>query len=74
MNEERLGFSGRIARAFQASELTPLLMLAGLLAGLAAVLITPREEEPQIEVTFANVFVPFPGRRWRMWKTSWSCP
>jgi multidrug efflux pump subunit AcrB len=61
MNEERLGFSGRIARAFQASELTPLLMLAGLLAGLVAVLITPREEEPQIEVTFANVFVPFPG-------------
>lgn len=61
MNEERLGFSGRIAHAFQASELTPLLMLAGLLAGLAAVLITPREEEPQIEVTFANVFVPFPG-------------
>jgi len=26
-----------------------------------AVLITPREEEPQIDVTMANVFVPFPG-------------
>ncbi len=56
-----VGLSGRIARAFASLELTPLLMLAGLLAGLAAVLITPREEEPQIEVTFANVFVPFPG-------------
>jgi multidrug efflux pump subunit AcrB len=29
--------------------------------GLVAVLITPREEEPQIDVTMANVFVPFPG-------------
>ena len=24
-------------------------------------LVTPREEEPQINVTFANVFIPFPG-------------
>ncbi len=61
MSEPRLGLSGRVARLFQASELTPLLLLAGLLAGIAAVLVTPREEEPQIEVTFANVFVPFPG-------------
>jgi multidrug efflux pump subunit AcrB len=60
-NEAPLGFSGRIARAFQASQLTPLLALTALLLGLAATLITPREEEPQIEVTFANVFVPFPG-------------
>ena len=29
--------------------------------GFFAVLVTPREEEPQINVTFANVFVPFPG-------------
>jgi multidrug efflux pump subunit AcrB len=57
----RLGFSGRVARAFQTSQLTPLLAIAALLLGLAATLITPREEEPQIEVTFANVFVPFPG-------------
>ena len=61
MNEPKLGFSGRIARAFQANPLTPILALAGLLLGIAATLITPREEEPQIEVTFANVFVPFPG-------------
>jgi hypothetical protein len=33
----------------------------GLLLGLFAVLVTPREEEPQINVTFANVFIPFPG-------------
>jgi multidrug efflux pump subunit AcrB len=58
---ERLGISGRVARQFQDNELTPLLALAALLLGLFAVLITPREEEPQIDVTFANVFVAFPG-------------
>jgi len=58
---ERMGISGRLARAFQANPLTPVLALAGLLLGLAAVLITPREEEPQIDVTMANIFVPFAG-------------
>ncbi len=61
MSEPRLGFSGLIARAFQASPLTPILALAALLLGLGALLITPREEEPQIDVTMANVTVPFPG-------------
>ncbi|MEO6264784.1 MAG: efflux RND transporter permease subunit [Luteimonas sp.] len=57
----RLGLSGRLAAAFQANPLTPVLALMGLLLGLVAVLITPREEEPQIDVTMANVFVPFAG-------------
>ena len=56
-----LGFSGRLAAWFLRNPLTPLLAIAGLLLGLFAVLVTPREEEPQIDVTFANVFVPFPG-------------
>jgi multidrug efflux pump subunit AcrB len=56
-----LGLSGRVAQRFQATAITPLLALAGMLLGLFAVLVTPREEEPQINVTFANVFVPFPG-------------
>ncbi|QIK38257.1 efflux RND transporter permease subunit [Caldichromatium japonicum] len=58
---ERLGIAGRIAAQFQASEITPLLALVGLLLGLFAVLVTPREEEPQIDVTFADIFIPFPG-------------
>lgn len=58
---ERLGFSGRVARRFLGSQLTPLLALAAVLMGVFAVLVTPREEEPQIDVTFANIFVPFPG-------------
>jgi len=58
---EPLGFSGRLARFFLHNQLTPLLAIAGLLLGGFAVLVTPREEEPQINVTFANVFVAFPG-------------
>ncbi len=61
MNPPRLGFSGWIAKAFQNNPLTPILAIAGLLLGMVAVMITPREEEPQIDVTMANVFVPFPG-------------
>ena len=57
----RLGFSGRIARSFATNPLTPILAITGLLLGLVAVLITPREEEPQIDVTMANVIVPFGG-------------
>ncbi|HYL03764.1 MAG TPA: efflux RND transporter permease subunit [Steroidobacteraceae bacterium] len=56
-----LGFSGRVARRFLESQLTPLLALVALLMGVFAVLVTPREEEPQIDVTFANVFIGFPG-------------
>ncbi len=56
-----LGISGRVAARFQSTEITPLLALVGLLLGLFAILVTPREEEPQINVTFADVFIPVPG-------------
>ena len=56
-----LGISGQIAKKFLQTEITPLLALVGFLLGVFAVAITPREEEPQIDVTFANVFIPFPG-------------
>jgi len=58
---EKLGLSGRIAKSFLITEITPLLAIVGFLLGIFAVIITPREEEPQINVTFANVFIPFPG-------------
>jgi multidrug efflux pump subunit AcrB len=57
----RPGIAGRLAGAFQANPLTPVLALLGLLLGVVALAITPREEEPQIDVTMANVIVPFPG-------------
>ena len=58
---ERLGISGRMAAYFETSRLTPLLAILALLLGVFAVLVTPREEEPQINVTMANVIIPFPG-------------
>jgi multidrug efflux pump subunit AcrB len=57
----QLGVSGRIAALFQANAITPLLALVALLLGAFAVLVTPREEEPQINVTMANVLIAFPG-------------
>ena len=56
-----MGISGRIARYFQSAQITPLLALVALLLGSFAVAVTPREEEPQINVTMANVLIPFPG-------------
>ncbi|OJW47015.1 MAG: multidrug transporter AcrB [Thiobacillus sp. 65-1059] len=56
-----MGLSGRVARFFLTSQLTPLIALIAALLGLFAILVTPREEEPQINVTMANVFIPFPG-------------
>ncbi len=56
-----LGVAGRIAAYFLENRITPLLALLALLLGGFAVLVTPREEEPQINVTMANVLIPFPG-------------
>ncbi|WP_028838655.1 efflux RND transporter permease subunit [Thermomonas fusca] len=58
---QRFGISGRLAATFQRNPLTPILAIMGLLLGMLAVAITPREEEPQIDVTMANVIVPFDG-------------
>ena len=60
-NHKGMGVSGRIAAFFQAAQITPLLALVALLLGIFAVMVTPREEEPQINVTMANVLIPFPG-------------
>ena len=57
----RPGLSGRIAALFITSKLTPLFILGVLLLGLFAVLVTPREEEPQIIVPMADVWLSFPG-------------
>jgi multidrug efflux pump subunit AcrB len=56
-----MGLSGRITRLFLQSQMTPLIALVALLMGLFALTVTPREEEPQINVTMANVLIPFPG-------------
>src|SRR5436190_6792621 len=57
----QLGLAGRISRAFIDSKLTPVLILASILLGLAAVWLLPREEEPQIKVPMIDVSVAMPG-------------
>ncbi len=61
MTNRPLGASGRIAKAFLESKLTPLLVVFSLLLGAFAVFITPREEEPQIKVPMIDVMVGYPG-------------
>ncbi len=56
-----MGISGRIAKAFIDSKLTPLIVIASFLLGIFAVIVTPREEEPQIVVPMIDVFVTYPG-------------
>ncbi|MBN1625412.1 MAG: efflux RND transporter permease subunit [Deltaproteobacteria bacterium] len=57
----KLGPSGRIARSFINSKLTPLIIIAAILLGIAAVIALPREEEPQIIVPMIDIFVQMPG-------------
>jgi len=56
-----MGISGRISKLFLHSQMTPLLALVAALLGTFAVIVTPREEEPQINVTMANVMIAYPG-------------
>src|SRR5512146_267179 len=56
-----LGFAGRVARAFIGSKLTPLIIITSVLLGAVAVILLPREEEPQIKVPMIDVLVSMPG-------------
>lgn len=57
----KLGPAGKIASFFIDSKLTPLIIIASILLGIAAVMALPREEEPQIIVPMIDVFVKMPG-------------
>jgi multidrug efflux pump subunit AcrB len=58
MNEP---FTQRIVEVFLRGNLSVLLIVLSLFAGAVALLVTPREEEPQIVVPVADVFVSVPG-------------
>jgi len=58
---ESHGIAGRIAAAFIDSKLTPLIIVAAVLLGAAAIVLLPREEEPQIKVPMIDVMVSMPG-------------
>ncbi len=55
------GAAGKIAHFFIDSKLTPLIIVASILLGIAAVAALPREEEPQIIVPMIDIFVQMPG-------------
>ncbi len=56
-----LGITGRVVEAFLLSRLPIIFIIASLLAGATALILTPREEEPQIEVPAVDVMINFPG-------------
>jgi multidrug efflux pump subunit AcrB len=59
----KLGVAGNLTRAFIASPLTPLFLIASLALGLVALLTLPREEEPQISVPMVDIRVEANGLR-----------
>ena len=56
-----MGLAGKVAGAFVDSKLTPLIILTSILLGVGAVIMLPREEEPQIKVPMVDVLVSLPG-------------
>ena len=55
------GLAGKIAKVFIGSKLTVLLMVVFMVVGVYASFLIPREEEPQIDVPMADIFVGYPG-------------
>ena len=55
------GLAGKIARGFIGSKLTVLLMIVFMIIGVYSSFLIPREEEPQIDVPMADIFVGYPG-------------
>ena len=59
--EVHLGIAGRTARAFIRSPLSPLFYVAMLLMGVLGLIMTPRQEDPQISVPMVDILVQYPG-------------
>lgn len=55
------GLAGKIAKGFISSKLTVLLMIVFMVIGVYSSFLIPREEEPQIDVPMADIFVGYPG-------------
>lgn len=56
-----LGLSGKIAKAFITSKLSVLLILATLGLGIFSIYLTPSEEDPQINVPMADIYIRYQG-------------
>lgn len=59
--DQDLGLAGKTAAAFIQSPLTPLLLFGFLAMGLMGLMMTPRQEDPQISVPMVDIFVSYPG-------------
>ncbi|HPQ96147.1 MAG TPA: efflux RND transporter permease subunit, partial [Thiolinea sp.] len=59
--KHHLGLAGQTARMFINSPLSLLLLVSFLAIGLLGLIITPRQEDPQISVPMADIFVQYPG-------------
>ncbi|MBL1262412.1 efflux RND transporter permease subunit [Methylomicrobium sp. RS1] len=59
--DSQRGLSAAIVRIFTVSHLSPMLLIAALIAGIAALQLTPREEDPQIVVPVMDVMIDYPG-------------
>jgi multidrug efflux pump subunit AcrB len=55
------GIAGKIAKVFMQSKLTILLMIVFMVVGVYSSFLIPREEEPQIDVPMADIFIGYPG-------------
>ncbi|CAL2059894.1 efflux RND transporter permease subunit [Tenacibaculum sp. 190524A05c] len=55
------GLAGKIAKGFIGSKITVLLMIVFMVIGVYTSFLIPREEEPQIDVPMADIFVGYPG-------------
>ena len=60
-SEQHLGLAGRTARFFIDSPLSPLLFISMMLMGLLGLVMTPRQEDPQISVPMVDIFVQYSG-------------
>ena len=60
-NKHDLGLAGNLTQTFMHSPLTLLLLIATFAIGLAGFMMTPRQEDPQISVPMADIFVSYPG-------------
>ncbi len=55
------GIAERISSLFIQSKITPLVIIGAILIGIFAVILTPKEEDPQIIVPMIDIYVPYPN-------------
>ncbi|MCW8847525.1 MAG: efflux RND transporter permease subunit, partial [Sedimenticola sp.] len=61
LTDDQLGLAGRTARFFINSPLSPLFFISMMLMGLLGLMMTPRQEDPQISVPMVDIFVQYSG-------------